>query len=714
MNDKRPLDARTLWQFSRIGAVALSPNGQHAVCSVASTDIDKNQNHSHLWLLHTSGRPPRQLTHCGGKDGQPAWSPRGDCIAFVASREQEGAKDPTPQLYVVPADGGEARRLTLFGPGVQSFKWLPDGRRIVFAAWVWPELRTAAQQNHRHKTWHKRQETGLATSQGFYRFWDHFLPQDRALHLLLLDVASGRISDLFAGTGLELPRHDSGSAGYDVNPDGQTLVFNHDPAAERSLANPWALAELNIKTRHVTPLLQDPAWDFSAPRYSPNGQQVAAIGAHVGRVHTALGQLVVANRALPAGPSSWQALGANWDHAVNAPLRWSADGHALFFTAEERGRCHLWRHLLDSPQFEVVVQGGWVQGFDVAAGVQLVAADSARHPVRVHAQLPGAAPQRLESFNDSLLQTLQLGDVHEVQLRGAPDPASGDAVQMWLTFPPGFKPGAGVDGSADNGRRMGPQSRRSAKQKLPITHVVHGGPFAAAGDSFGYRWNAQVLAAAGHVVAQVNYHGSSGFGHAFRHSLIGRQGQLEMQDIEAGTDWLLQQPWADEKRVFATGGSYGGFLVAWMNGQLRPWPQGRYRAYICHAGVFDRVSTFSADSYPERPKDLAATYWQDMPRVLAQSPHAFAAQMNTPTLVVHGALDYRVPDCNGLACYNTLKARGVDARLLWFADENHWVLKPQNSLQWYAEFAAWLKRHSGRALPRSPLARSPSPRRTKA
>jgi dipeptidyl aminopeptidase/acylaminoacyl peptidase len=200
-----------------------------------------------------------------------------------------------------------------------------------------------------------------------------------------------------------------------------------------------------------------------------------------------------------------------------------------------------------------------------------------------------------------------------------------------------------------------------------------------------------VLAAAGRVVAQVNYHGSSGFGFAFRDSLIGRQGELELQDIEAATDWLLAQRWADPKRVCASGGSYGGFLVAWMNGHV---PAGRYQAHVCHAGVFDRVATFSADSYTSRPKDLAAKYWEDMPRVLAQSPHNFAGQMRTPTLVTHGAQDFRVPDCNGLAYYNTLKALGVDARLLWFPDENHWILKPRNSQQFYAEFGAWLERHA--------------------
>jgi dipeptidyl aminopeptidase/acylaminoacyl peptidase len=254
------------------------------------------------------------------------------------------------------------------------------------------------------------------------------------------------------------------------------------------------------------------------------------------------------------------------------------------------------------------------------------------------------------------------------------DGGLGEPVQMWITHPPGFNP----------------------RKKHPLLHVIHGGPYTAAGDTFGFRWNVHALAARGHVVVQVNYHGSSGFGHAFRHSIIGRLGQLELQDLEAATDWLLDQPWADRDHVYASGGSYGGYLVAWMNGHLQPWPQGRYRAYICHAGVFDRTATWSADSYPQRHRDMGATYWSDPAKVQSQSPVTFAAAMQTPTLVIHGALDFRVPDHNGLACYNTLKAKGVDARLLWFPDENHWVLKPCNSKQWYGEFFAWLKRQSGK------------------
>ena len=677
----RRIDVDTLWQLQRIGSLALAPDGTRAVCAVATPSIDDNTTRSALWLLPTTGGAPRQLTHCGDKDGQPAWSPRGDCIAFVARREQQGRKDATPQLYLIAPDGGEARRLSSIAAGVESFRWLPDGQRIVLAAWMWPALKGIKAQNAQHAIWAQRQETGYATSEAFYRYWDHNIPQDRVLHLLLLDTRSGRVTDLMECSIQQLPRDTDGNSAYAVHPDGRSIAFSHDPAGVQLLGNPQCLTELDIASGRMRTLASDAAWDIGNPSYSPDGTQLACTAAHVGRVHTATMQLALVDLAgSGAGKQRkfrWRALGAEWDYSVDGTPRWTPDGSALLFTAEDRGRRPLWRHDLGSGRFEPLVRGGTVQAFDTANGVVAWTADSAIHPARAHALRLGdlversagaeraaAAPLRLETFNDALLQRLHLGRVEDTTVTGA----LGEPVQVWLTYPPNFDP----------------------KKKHSVVHMIHGGPFAAAGDSFGYRWNSHVFAAAGHVVVQVNFHGSSGFGHAFRHSLIGRQGDLELQDIEATTSWLLQQRWADPQRIFATGGSYGGFLVAWMNGHVAP---GRYRAYVCHAGVFDRVATFSADSYPVRPKDLAASWWQDMPRVHAQSPHAAASAMRTPTLVIHGARDYRVPDCNGLAYYNTLKALGVDARLLWFPDENHWVLKPRNSQVWYAEFLAWLERH---------------------
>jgi len=659
MATKKNISVDTLWKFERVGGLSLSPDGAQAVCSLASFSMDENKGESALWLLSTFGGGPRRLTQCGEKDGQAAWSPTGERIAFVAKREQQGKKDESPQLYVIAPDGGEARRVSDFAPGVESFKWFPDGRRIAFVSWVWPQLKGTRAQARQHKAFRERKETAYATSQAQYRYWDHHVPMGRVAHLHVLDVASGRITDLFEGTPYELSRAEPDANTFDIAPDGRHIVFSHDPGAEKRMDNCKALAELNLRTRRIEKVALDKGWDFEAPRYSPDGARIAFIAAHQAKKHTMPGQLAVLERG-----ARWRVLSADWDHAVHAPLRWADDGRSVFFTAEQRARNHLWRFELHSRSATRAVSGGWVQCFDVAADVIVSAADAIDHPARVHAHRDGEAPRRLERFNDELLATLRLGAREDVSFKGA----QGDEVQMWVVYPPGFDP----------------------RKTYPVLHSIHGGPHAASADTFHYRWNSHVFAAQGYVVACVNYHGSSGFGHAFLDSITHRWGELELADVEAATDWLLKKPWADRRRVFATGGSYGGYMVAWMNGHVKP---GRYQAYVCHAGCFDWVAMFAEDAYTWFPRELGASYWDDMAKVHAQSPHAFAGRMKTPTLVIHGALDYRVPDGQGLAYYNTLKARGVDARLVWFPDENHWILKPRNSRLWYGEFFDWLKRH---------------------
>ena len=658
------LSADVLWQLERLSGLAIAPDGTRAVCTVTGYGQDDNRGRASLWMLSTLGGTPRRLTACGDRDGQAAWSPDGSRIAFVARRSQEGEEDCTPQLYVMDADGGEARRVSRFKPGVEAFRWTADGRGLVFVTWWWPQLRGAAAQQRRHRQEADRKSTGYVTAQGLYRHWDRNLPQGRVPRLCLLDLARGGVRDLFEGTAFELPRVEPGLQHFDVSPDGRHLAFVHDPSPRKSPAHRGCLYELDLRTRRVRSLGEAEPWDFCGPRYSPDGRRLAVVAARRGEHHTAFGELAVFDRVAGFSGSTVRS-----DLDVQESLRWSPQGDAIFFCAETRGRCPVWRHHLDTERTEMAVPGGTVLSFDHATQdeVLVTLADSATHPARAHAHRPGQPPRRLETFNDRTLERVRLGRVQELEITGA----QGDRVQMWLVFPPGFNP----------------------RRKHPVFQVIHGGPYAAFGDSFSWRWNPHVLASTGHVVAMVNYHGSSGFGWPFRHAIVGRTGELELQDIEAGTDWLLQQAWVDRRRVHAGGGSYGGFLAAWMNGHV---PAGRYRSYVCHAGVFDRVATWSADSYTLRHQDLGATYWDDPQRVQSQSPVTFAARMVTPTLISHGALDYRVPDHNGLAHYNTLQARGVASRLLWFPDENHWILKPQNSRQWYGEVLLWLE-SQGRA-----------------
>lgn len=670
MANKKTFDVDTLWQLERLGAPSLAPDGATAVAALTRYSMADNKSASALWLLPTARARPRALTHCGDKDGQPRWSPRGDLIAFVAKREQEGAKDEEAQLYVIAPDGGEARRGAQVATGVEAFRWLPDGRRLVFVSWVWPDAKDEKAQAKKLADFNKRKETGYATSEAQYRYWDHNLPAGRepVLHLLELDRRGGpgRTRNLFAGTTYSLTRSEPDADEFDVSPDGQRIVFAFDPAPEKRIDGRFALAELDIASGRITEIVRDADWTFGAPRYSPDGDRIAFLASHQAVKHTMPDQLALWDRE----SAQWDLLSGEWDHEVRAPLHWEDDGQAVLFAAEQKGRTHLWRFDVPDRRAEVVVAGGNVTSFDKRAGTLVTLADAASHPSRLHAHVAGAAPLRLERFNDRLLGSVPLGRVEEHWIEGASmlGDETGDPLQVWLVYPPGF----------------------DARRKYPLLHLIHGGPHTAFGDHWHYRWNAHAFAAAGYVVACVNYHGSSGYGYAFLDSITHRWGQLELQDVERATDWLLRQPWADARRVFASGGSYGGFMVAWMNGHVGA---GRYAAYVCHAGCFDWTAMFADDAYTWHAKELGAWYWDDIAKVQAQSPHAFAAAMQTPTLVVHGALDYRVPDAQALAYYNTLKARGVDARLLWFPDENHWILKPRNSRQWYQEFLGWLARH---------------------
>ena len=514
MAKKKNITVEDLWKLERLGAPSLSPDGAQAVASLSRYSMDENKGATTLWLLSTLGGAPRPLTTGGDKDGHPRWSPHGDLIAFTAKRDQEGSKDKESQLYVIAPDGGEARRAAEVATGVNAFRWASDGRRLVFISWVYPDAKGSKAQAARHKTFTERKETGYATSESQYRHWDRNLPMGRVAHLHLLELAEGgglgKVRDLFEGTGYELSRSDPGVEHFDISPDGKRLVFAFDPAPVKRPDGRLALAEMEIKSGKTTVIARDAEWDMGTPRYSPDGQRIAFTANHVGRKHTMPAHLAMWTR----DSGRWEPLSAEWDHAVHAPLLWEDDGDALLFCAEDKGRTHLWRFDVPDRRAEVLVAGGWVSGFDKAAGTLVTLADSALHPSQMHAHLPAAEPQRIEHFNDTLMVTLTLGTVEEVWLKGALE----DRVQMWLVYPPGFDP----------------------KKKHPVMHNIHGGPHTGPGDNWHYRWNTQLFAAQGYIVASVNYHGSSGFGYAFLDSITHRWGELELQDVEAGTDWLLK------------------------------------------------------------------------------------------------------------------------------------------------------------------------------
>jgi dipeptidyl aminopeptidase/acylaminoacyl peptidase len=354
-----------------------------------------------------------------------------------------------------------------------------------------------------------------------------------------------------------------------------------------------------------------------------------------------------------------------WDRSAHAP-KWTPDGAAMLFTAEDAGRAHLWRLPVDAGTPTPIALGGTISAFDLSRDGSTVAfvRSTLSEPDRVFACARDGSHERpVESFNAAILAAWRMGPVEEVTVEGW----NGEAVQAWIVFPPDFDPA----------------------RKWPLLQVIHGGPHAAWLDQFHLRWNPHVFAAPGYVCVGVNYHGSSSFGQDFTEAIIGSYGTKEFADVEAATDALIARGYIDEERLAASGGSYGGYMVAWMNGHTD-----RYKAYVCHAGVYDWVSMMASDIVADMGRVLGGYPWEEPEQVLGQSPHAFAGHFKTPTLVIHGEQDFRVPVTQGFAYYATLRRRKVPARLIYFPDEHHWVLKPQNSRLWYGEFLAWLERYA--------------------
>lgn len=662
------LTVEALWKLSRPAQPSLSPDGAQVCVSVTSYDMDENKARATLWLLSAFGGEPRPLTLCGEKDGEPRWSPDGRSIAFVAKRPRPGSEkgDEEAQVYVIAPDGGEARRVTDIATGAFAIRWFPDSRRIAFLSWVWPDEEGLPALAKRYRAAKDDEVKAHVVEHSAYRWWDHWIADGRVPRLFTVDVGSGRVTDLFAGTRYELPRNDPGVQHYDIAPDGREIAFTFDPAEDKRFDDEHHIVTLELRARRFRTLTARSPLNHECPRYAPDGSRIALLAQDLRRSPVAAHKLALIDRR----SRRLEVVRTRWDRSIHAPLAWTADSGAVVFQAEDDARQHLFRWSLGQRAPEIVARGGVVTEFDVRGDAFAFVRDTMSTPPAVFVAPPGEAERRVDRFNDDLMAGMRLGEVREFTIEGW----NREPVQMWAIYPPDF----------------------DRTKKWPLLHNIHGGPHSIWGDHFHFRWNNQVLAAQGYVVVCVNYHGSSSFGQRFLESIEGEWGKRELADVEAGTDFMLRQRYIDPARLVAAGGSYGGYMVAWMNTHVD-----RYRAFVCHAGCFDWVGMFAGDVYYAHGRELGAFYWEKPARIEAQNPRPRARRAKTPTLVVHGLLDYRVPDAQGLAYYNTLRAKGVPARLVFFPDENHWILKPQNSRLWYREVFAWLARFvkPGRAAP---------------
>ena len=648
----RPLSADDLWALPRVGSPAPGPDGSWCVVPVTTHDLTKNVGTTRLWWVSSEGGEPRPLTAPDLSSTDPSVARDGKQVAFC--RKGEKGK---PQLHVMPLDGGEARVLTQLPLGMFNPRWLPDGSGIVFGANVLeghftPEA-TAAELDRREQEPVKAH----VTEDRFYRFWDQWLTTGEVPHLFHYELATGVLRDLTPDSTLWFDWMEM-CGQFDISPDGMELVFaglNWDEPRQILRSAIYTVPVAGGAAICLTP--DHPASDLK-PRYTPDGSGIVYGMQHDPDFYADRARMMRYDRAT----GMHHELFANWDRS---PSAWEVgcDG-TLFMVTEDRGRVSLFAGRGDAEP-QLLVRGGTVGGLGLAGSRLFFTHQTLAAPPEVHmCTREGTGFTCITAFTKDVMIRVATGEVLEMYYEGA----RGEMVQMYVVLPPGHREG----------------------ERRPLVQVIHGGPHGISGDVWQWRWNPQLFAAPGYVAAMVNFQGSTSWGESFARRIQGEWALRPFEDVMRSTDLLIAAGLADENRLAAAGGSYGGYLVAWIAGHTD-----RYRCLVNHAGVYDALAQYASDWTMGRGEAWGGEAWNGLDAIDACNPARFSAGMKTPMLVIHGERDFRVPVNQGLECYGMLKAKGIPARLVYFPDENHWILKPRNALLWNREVQEWLSRWLG-------------------
>ncbi len=629
-----------------VSDLQLTPDGRLAAFVVTDYSLQTNRGNSDIWIVGVGDRTPaRQLTNKPGSDSQPRWSPDGKHLAFVSDR------DGSSQIYVVSPTGREPKKISRLKMGPTNLTWSPDGAAIAFSADVsWPEQHEGKFPSQA-KVWDEL----------FYRHWNEWRVGVRS-HVFLLNLRSGDSTDLTPFDADYPTLALGGNQDIVFTPDGRWLavVANLDKNRAASTNNDIWL----IPTQGGNPvnLTKANLSNDNNPVFSPDHKWVAyraqvRPGFEADRQHLML--------------MDWQSrqvrdLTGDWTLSVDEII-WSPDSKLVYALAEEEARTGLYRISVADGRRERVINNSYDQSPRITPDGRTIVClrENSRQPDELFAvDLASGETRQLSHVNSEALAGLEMNAVEDFWFSGA----RAARVHGLLLKPPAFDP----------------------NRKYPLVYLIHGGPQGAMQDDFHWRWNYQMFAAPGYVVAMVNFHGSTGYGQDFTDSISRHWGDYPYEDLMKGLDYLeAQYPFIDSKRIAAAGASYGGYMIYWMGTQTK-----RFACLVAHDGVFDPESMYGATEelwFPEW--EFGGTPWNSREIYRRWSPANFSQNLTTPMLIVHSQQDFRVDVSQGYAAFTALRRQGVPARFLYFPDEGHWVARPRNRRVWWNETLGWLEKY---------------------
>jgi dipeptidyl aminopeptidase/acylaminoacyl peptidase len=654
VRDPHPLDVRDLVAFDRISEPRVSPDGTRVVFTVSAVDLDANKRRTDLWIASLDGSGARRLTRHEASDSSAVWGPDGKTIFFLTTRTGSS------QVFRLPLDGGEAQPVTSLPLDVGSFLLSPDGSTLLVSLEVFPGA-TPEETKKRLDEEEAKKSSGKVYERLFFRHWDTWADGRRS-HLFAVRVAGGSAVDVMKAMDADAPSKPfGGNEEYAFTPDGRGVVFTaRDAGREEAWSTNFDLY-LSPLDGSAAPrkLTSNPAWDTS-PVFSPDGKTLAYLSHERPGYESDRFRIVV--RSWPEGKD--RVLTQAWDRSPSM-LAWSADGKEIYGVADHLGQCALFAIDAASGKVRTIQGTGHVQAPQAAGSRVLFAMDTLQGPAELYvADASGRGMTAVTSLNKERLGNVTLGAPEQMSFKGA----AGDTVYAWIVKPVNF----------------------DASKKYPVAFLIHGGPQGSFGNDFHYRWNPQAYAARGYAAVMVDFHGSTGYGQAFTDAINDDWGGKPLEDLRKGLDAALAKyPWMDGTRVAALGASYGGWMINFIAGN---WPD-RFRCLVAHDGNLDeRFAYFATEElwFPEW--EHGGTPWENPAGYAKHNPVDQVAKWKTPTLVIHGGKDYRVVETGGFATFTALQRKGIPSKFLYFPDENHWVLKPQNSIQWHDTVLEWLDR----------------------